>query len=377
MIKGFMDHWVPSQDHVSKFWKQDETVAIRMIDELRSDIDFNHFTFYTKWYTNGIKSKLPYLYNHPESANVKTNNEWGRNMISHLHSKGISVGAMLQFLTYEEHNWEKELSIDEWELRNCALTDGPNRIADFTAPEYQTRMKEIVKELLTEFPGIDYLFLEFEGARSDAVEALYPAWAAGQGKLVEEQYHYSPDAIEHCRRIGLEPSFIWSDEARAMLRYYYEMNLHSIREVLDQINYKGIVGVVIHSYGYETFIYPDILPDKSWWLVPWNYWVCENESPETEEKKAISKELMQKWNQEQFRICHIGDVTIGKEGLDLDVKNEAIRDFYKFSLDLQLDGYLGMGNPVPDTGLKWEGVTDEHVIKVRKLYKELYGAGGK
>lgn len=116
MLKGFMDHWVPTRDRISKFWKQDYETAANMIDELKNEIDFDHFTFYTKWYTNGVKSKLPYLYNHPDASNVITDNEWGRRIVNHLHGKGISVGAMLQFLTYDQHVWQRDLSIDEWDV---------------------------------------------------------------------------------------------------------------------------------------------------------------------------------------------------------------------------------------------------------------------
>jgi hypothetical protein len=75
-----MDHWVPTKDDISKFWKQDYGTAVRLLDELKRDINFNNFTFYTKWYTNGVKSKLPYLYNHPEASNVKTDNDWLRTL---------------------------------------------------------------------------------------------------------------------------------------------------------------------------------------------------------------------------------------------------------------------------------------------------------
>jgi len=375
MLKGFMDHWVPTRENISQFWKQDRESAVRILDELSADIDFNNFTFYTKWYTNGVRSQLPYLYNHPEAANVVTDNEWGRELISHLHDKGVSVGAMIQFLTYEQQAWEEALTIDEWDVGEFAETEAPVRIADFTSPQYQIRIKEIIREQLTEFPGLDYLFLEFEGVKSEAVQALYPAWAAEQGKQVPEQFHYSAEAEAHCRRIGQTPSFIWSQEAREMLRHYYEINLGSVREVLTELRYEGVVGVVIHSYGYETFIYPDILPDTNWWLVPWNYWVCEEESPTTEEKKVVSKELILRWKREGHRICYIGDVTMGRHGFDLETKNEAIRDFHAFSVETKLDGYLGMGNPVPAIGLKWQAVTDEHVLDARKLYQELYGKG--
>jgi hypothetical protein len=117
---------------------------------------------YTKWYTNGIKSDLAYLYNNQESSNTKTNNAWGKEIIDYLHKNNISVGAMLQLLTYEKQHWN-EGKIGEWDLRHVAKTDSTCYIADFTDEDYIIRMQDIIKEQLTIFPDIDYLFLEFEG----------------------------------------------------------------------------------------------------------------------------------------------------------------------------------------------------------------------
>lgn len=375
MLKGFMDHWVPTRDNISGFWKLDFQAAAKTIDELKRDIDFNNFTFYTKWYTNGIRSELPYLCNHPEASNVKTNNEWGRKIVSHLHEKNVSVGAMIQFLTYDRQVWEREMTIDEWDVGEFAATDLPVRIADFTNPLFQTRVKEIIKEHLTQFPGIDYLFLEFEGVRSAALQAIYEKWAQDKGLPRPENVHYDPERAAHCECIGQQPELIWSDEVHAMMRHYYGLNLRAVQEAADELGYEGIVGVVYHAYGYEAFIYPDIVPDTRWWLVPWNYWVFEDESERTERRKQVSKELMEKWKREGHRVCYIGDVTMGRNGFDPDVKTKDIRDFYDFSVRLGLDGYLGMGNPVPEVGLKWQAVTDEHVLEARKLYRELYGKG--
>ncbi|MBP1990677.1 hypothetical protein [Paenibacillus eucommiae] len=387
MLKGLMDHWVPTRDPISKFWKQDFETCAQIIDDLKRDMDFNNFTFYTKWYTNGVYSRLPYLYNHPEASNMKTQNEWGRKMIKHLHDKEITVGAMIQFLTYEQHMWEPDLTIDVWDVSGFAETDLPVSIADFTSPLFRTRIKELIKEQLSEFPGIDYLFLEFEGVKSEALQVIYDKWVrerdrvsgevgSGSGSGSEDrQLHYAAHKAEHCRRIGQKQSLIWSDEISEMLSYYYDLNLRAVHEVLEEVGYQGDVGIVYHAYGYEAFIYPEILPDPSWWLVPWNYWVFEDYSMETEQKKAISKELMTKWKKDGHKVCYIGDVTMGRNGFDPAAKIRDIRDFYDFSVELELDGYLGMGNPVPDIGLRWEAVTDEHMLQARELYKELYGSG--
>ena len=371
-----MDHWVPSRDYISKFWKQDIKTVVRILGELRSETEFNNFTFYTKWYTNGIKSELPYLSNHPEASNMRTGNEWGRSIIEHLHGMGVSVGAMIQFLTYENRVWEEELSIGEMELGHVAETELPVRIADITNPLFRKRFKAIIKEHLAQFPALDYLFLEFEGLHWGDVQLVYDIWTRQSGTPNAESLTYEDEVLDHCKRIGVAPSLIWSKEAKRMLTHYYGLNLQAAKEVLDEMKYEGIVGIVIHSYGYETFIYPELLPDPDWWLVSWNYWNCENESDETEQKKAISKEKMLQWKRDGHKVCYIGDVTIGAEhGSDMQAKKEVVRDFYDFSVKYELDGYLGMGNPVPDIGLKWIGVTDDHVLQMREFYSELYGRG--
>ena len=373
LLKGFMDHWVPSRDFISKFWKQDYDAAIRILDELREGIPFNHFTFYTKWYTNGIKSRLPYLYNHPEASNVKTDNEWGRRMIDHLQSKGISVGAMIQFLTYDKAGWEQELATGEFEIGHVAEADDPVRIADISNSLYQVRLGETIKEQLAEFPRLDFLFLEFEGLDWGDVQIVYRNWTRRRGMPKSKTFHYRAETEALCKRMGIPLSFLWSEEAREMLNYYYKLNLQAAKAAIDEMAFEGTVGIVLHAYGYEALIYPDILPDPDWWLLPWNYWVCERDSPEKEQRKAISKEYMIKWKLAGHKVCHIGDATIGREGLELDRKLAEIEEFHEFSLKIGLDGYIGMGNPVPDIGLKWIGVTDSHVLETGKLYRKLYG----
>ena len=372
-MKGFMDHWAPSRDHISKFWKQDLHSAIRILDELAEDIAFNHFTFYTKWYTNGIHSNLPFLPNHPEASNVKTGNEWGRAIIDHLHGMGVSVGAMIQFLTYENPAWEKERTAGEIELGHVAETKLPVRIADVTHPQFRDRIKAIVKEHLEQFPSLDYLFLEFEGLQWGDVQHVYGQWTRQRGFPKAVSLSFDHETLDHCRRIGVTPSLIWSLEGREMLMHYYKVNLQAAKEAVEEMNFTGDVGIVIHSYGYETFVYPHILPDRNWWLVPWNYWNTEKESEETEQKKAISKEKMLEWKKNGHRVCYIGDVTIGPErSSGMQGKKDVIRDFYQFTVN-HLDGYIGMGNPVPDIGLKWEGITDDHALEMRTFYRELYG----
>ncbi|HHY22927.1 MAG TPA: hypothetical protein GX527_01635 [Clostridiaceae bacterium] len=45
MLKGFMDHWVPTREEISKFWKSDAQTVKKSIDNMRKEIGFNNLTF--------------------------------------------------------------------------------------------------------------------------------------------------------------------------------------------------------------------------------------------------------------------------------------------------------------------------------------------
>jgi hypothetical protein len=373
MLRGFIDHWAPSQNNISKFWKSDFETVSQKIAGMKRDIDFNNFTFYTKWFTNGIKSGLPFLRNHSDSSNVKTDNQWGRNLISFLHNQGISIGNMLQLLFFEKDNWGKNNILRTTdECKKYAETEQSEIIADFTQHEYINRVKEIIAEQIAELPGFDYIFLEFEGIRPEDFAKIYAKWAVKNGRPDISHLSYSNDSQQHCKRISQELNIMWSTEGQEMFRQYFASNLKEIHNHLKSINYHGSVGVVHHLYGYESLLYPDILPDRDWWLLPWHYWVFEKPGISDEEinaKKDLSKELLQKWKKDGHRVCYIGDVTLGRYGL------EHIDEFYKYCEDIHLDGYLGMGNPDPDIGLRWndgEQVDTSYIMAARNLYKKLY-----
>ncbi|GIP36047.1 hypothetical protein [Paenibacillus sp. J2TS4] len=372
MLKGFMDHWVPTNDSISTFWKKELPVVIEQLDGLKRDIDYNHFTFYTKWYTNGIKSNLPYLHNHPDASNVKTDNAWGNAIIEHLHRQGISVGAMLQLVTYEQPHWEDDWSIGEWDV-GVAPTALPVKLADFTQDGYLDHMKSVLKEQLTLFPGLDYLFLEFEGVNAGDVNALYERWAAEHGKPAIEHVHYEDETIDYCRRLGIKLDVTWSVEGREMFRHYYGRNLDAVDDLLNEVNYQGKVGIVYHLYLYEAFIYPDLLANrKHWWLLPWHYWTMLPADEITmSERKRSGLQLLKQWKEAGYPVCYIGDVTIGAISGD----RESIVQYYEYCEELQLDGYLGMGNPDPHLGLRWLNVSDQDCADARELYAELYGSG--
>jgi hypothetical protein len=102
-IQGFMDQITPSAENISTIYKASAAEIEAVIAGLLAEMDFNHYTFYTKWYTNGIKSTLPFLANHPDNLNVRTDNRAFRDVIDFLHGHGLSVGAMFQIYTYESN----------------------------------------------------------------------------------------------------------------------------------------------------------------------------------------------------------------------------------------------------------------------------------
>lgn len=371
MLKGFMDHWVPTRESLTKFWKTDIGQVKADLDGLKKDINFNNFTFYTKWYTNGIYTKLPFLSNHPEAQNVRTKNLWGNQIIDYLHEKGISAGAMLQMLTYEDTLWDKDLSLGEWDLRGVAKMDTKCCIADLTKSASVDRMKKLISEQVTEFPKLDYLFFEFEGLRFEMLEKVYAGWASRNHKPSLKDVRYDDITKSYCRSIGFDLTFLWSEEGREMLKEYFGGIFAGIDRMLREIGYRGQVGIVYHMYNYEAFIYPEVLPDKKWWLLPWHYWTFE--SPDTApeiigQKKLHSKEMLREWKNRSYRVCYIGDVALGNNGLD------SAREFYDYSVEIGLDGYLGMGNPECSRGLRWIGVGDDTVLKARQLYQAMYGS---
>src|SRR5262245_41155444 len=117
MLTGLMDHWTPSHDAVSQFWKTPFEAATPAMAALCNDVGINNFTFYTKWMSNGVKSSLPFLKNHPKAQNVVTNNDWGRNWIDFFHNRDMTVGAMIQC-----YWWEKGMLPSQAVLRHRPYT---------------------------------------------------------------------------------------------------------------------------------------------------------------------------------------------------------------------------------------------------------------
>jgi hypothetical protein len=72
-------------------------------------------------------------------------------------------------------------------------------------------VKELVKEQLTQFPDLDYLFLEFEGLRSHVCEKLYETWAPEHGYPDAANVHYHSEKVARCARLGIHHRnmFFW------------------------------------------------------------------------------------------------------------------------------------------------------------------------
>jgi hypothetical protein len=122
---------------------------------------------------------------------------------------------------------------------------------------------------------------------------------------------------------------------------------------------------------YETPHLTECLPSRKWWLLPWHYWGWDfcRDTPD-----AVVRRQMD-WCQDQFRarigegwpLCYIGNATLPTQRLD------TIREMIAFCRDHGAAGHLGMGNPIPEYGLRWHGATEEGVGRARSLYRELSG----
>jgi hypothetical protein len=372
MRKGLIDHWVPTAPAYSKFWRADLAAAKRAILEVREDVGHDGMTFYTKWYTNGMKSDLPFLRNHPDSSNVKTGNEWGRELIDFLHGQGMTASAMMQLYTYEQPEWEEALSIGGWDVRICAGNDADVRIADFTQDAYVGRMQAIIREQVEAFPDLDDLFFEFEGIFPQHLAILYDRWAAANGMPPAAQATIAPETGEFLKRTGQPAHLLWSEEGRTFLRGFYARNMDVVDEVLRETGYKGRHGICFHIYDYETFLYPALAAERPGWaLMPWNYWMWTRKP--FEECRAVAKDNIARWAKEGHEIHYIGDATVGS----IPKYSDVVEDFYGHCLEQGVAGYLGMGHPDLTIGLRWTDVTDEMVLEARKLYTKMYrNAGG-
>jgi hypothetical protein len=343
------------------------------LDGLRTEIAFDNLTMYT---LGNYRSALPFL---PQAG---PDPALQQAKFAHAKALGLSTGVMLQLLSHNQESWGAEIVLGGMTPEKIAdieaISKGPVTVtpitADFTHEGYVPRLLAMVDEQLRLFPDLDYIFLEFEGidfVPRDQLETVYRRWADPLGLPGFADVTYTSDTVDYCRSILTEPSVFFAEEFRAWCRHFHGRNLHAVCDYLREVGFTGTVGVVFHLYGYESRIFPDLLPDPGWWLLPWHYWNPNFEPAGTTaamiaQKQAVSKASMRRWVAEGKPVCYIGDVALGKGGLD------AVRDFYAFTASLDPAGYMGLGLPDLAIGARWIGVEDSDLLAARAVYRELY-----
>ena len=365
MLRGFMDHWVPTRKYLNAIWDADIENVIKMIDNLSSEIDFNNFTFYSKWYTNGIKSTLPFLRNDDNCSNVKTDNKWGRYIIDYLHQKGMSVGLMLQMCTFEQEVWDSAPIIGHWgdEIFEFAKIETPIVIADISSEKYISRITDLIKEQLHAFPNVDYLFFEFEGIAAEMIKTLYKKYI-DMNHIPMEEPKYSIEVIEHLKALSQPIDIRYSDIALNMFSYYMKRIIERINETLKELKYTGKVGVVYYPLSYEKFFMADIVLDNNWILLPWAYLGGLSEKINKQNAIEILFNHIKCRKSKSQEIIYIGDATISPWDL------ESIGITMDFCEREEILGYLGMGNPTVELGMRWKNVVDKQIRDVRDLFKK-------
>ena len=389
MLKGFVDHWCPTKPEFASWWNAPFAVVREDLLRLMDQVDFDNLTFYTKWYTNGIYTRLPFLSNYPDASNVKTQNDWGRSIIELLHANGRSTGLMLQLLCFEPSSWGKNAVISKdpdclFDISFVAPANERIVLADFTEELYQQRVVEIIREHIAEFPDVEYLFLEFEGLIINRKLSRLICEKFGQADPVT----FSSKTLEHCYNVMFDLDHTWSNEFVQINRQYMGSLFKRIDAMLKQQGFTGKIGVVFYAWGYESMYIPEILPDQKWWLLPWDYpgriednskiytggnryvipWDAQSKRTFEVSQRRINaiKENLLEWKQQGFKQCYIGNGTISSGSSDI------TEELFNLCEKEQLDGYLAMGTPHCDRGLRWPGFSGEDVKTASELYRKLY-----
>ena len=367
MLTGLMDHWVPSHDAISRFWKTPFDTLRPLVERLCDEVAVNNFTFYTKWYSNGIKSALPFLRNVPEAMNVATDNAWGRRWLEFFHDRGMTVGAMLQCYTFQPGLLPREAVLGTWAgTRRATGLEGDNEIADPTWDGYPELLVQMIEEQLRLFPDFDAIFLEFEGIG-----------APGKGsRLWQMAQEAGPDSVEPALRAQWEESgfgggddaWTWSAPVQKLLRDSLATQLAAVDKLLDRIGFNGISGVVYHAMGYETPYVLDCLPGRDWWLLPWHYWGWGHKEPDETAQRQTDwcKRSFRERVEQGYKLCYIGNATLPT------VRPDAITEMARHCMEIGAAGHIGMGDPIPQYGLRWHDATEQGVAAARRIYKDLF-----
>lgn len=367
MLTGLMDHWVPSHDGISQFWKTPFETLVPEMERLLREVAVNNFTFYTKWYSNGLLSRHPWLVNHPQAQNVITRNDWGRRWIDWFHARGMTCGAMIQSYAYEPGMLPREHVLGTWKgtHRCIGRPEGEDcEIANPEWPGFTPLYGQMLEEQLREFPGLDAVFLEFEGLNS--VPPQHAIAARVKGETVSPTVR--AQSAESGWPLGAGEPWEWTPGGQAALERTLRAHISEAHNALDRAGFKGIRGVVFHAMGYETPYVLSALPTRDWWVLPWHYWGWGGNDSD-----ALVRQQMD-WCRRRFAamakaghpLCYIGNCTLPTE------RWESIREMVAFSRDIGAAGYLGMGNPLPEYGLRWHGATDASVAQARDVCRQLF-----
>jgi hypothetical protein len=370
MLMGLMDHWVPSHDAISRFWKTPFAELRPALEALCDEVDVNNFTFYTKWYSNGLKSSLPFLVNHPQAQNVVTDNAWGRELIDFFHGRGMTVGAMLQCYMFDAGRLPPEGVTDSWkDLRRCTGYEQDAEIADPTWPAYADVFAQMLDEELRLFPGLDAFFLEFEGVRFKPDHSLVrDLMAEGDpGRQITAENRALREATGFGAGASAAELCLWTPSVQAALGGALRRNLEVAERVFARHRYAGIRGVVYHAMGYEVPYVHEALPSAAWWLLPWHYWGWGAAEPEPQLRQQVDfvKQRMAEDARAGRPVCYIGNATLPSERFDV------VEELLRHSQRIGAAGYLGMGDPLPHYGLRWHGATEESVGRARDVYRRL------
>lgn len=363
-----MNHWVPSADIISRFWKTPFAQLRPQLEAELDRLDINNYTFYTKWYSNGVKSALPFLRNHPQAMNTLTGNDWGRECVAFLHSRGLTVGAMLQCYTFETGALPQEAVLGVWRGSENDTGAVPADIVNPAWPEYERCLEQMIREQVRLFPDLDQWFFEFEGIGAapadNALSRLAPAGAGSSS--------FSPAVRRQWERLGRTSppagAWIWTEPVQAVLRETLARHLAIAERVLREEGSRAARGIVYHAFGYEVPYVLDCLPGTDWWLLPWKYWGWGGGEKDPDEvvRRQIDfcKEDFRRLAAEGRPLCYIGNASLPT------VRPETIVEMIEFCREIGAPRYLGMGDFLPDHRLSWRKATPGHLEGLYRLYRE-------
>jgi hypothetical protein len=296
---------------------------------------------------------------------------------------------MLQLLCFEPSAWGSGATISMepdclGDISFVAPVEEKYLLADFAQELYQQRVLEIIQEQVTEFPRVDYLFLEFEGLIIN--RKLSRSICERYGKA--EPVSFSNKVMDHCHHVLFDLDHSWSMEFLQICGQHLGSLFRRIDEMLKKQGYAGKVGVVFYAWGYESEYMPDILPDPEWWLLPWDYparvkddtklyvggnrfavpWDANSNQTDkfSQQRIAALKENLMAWKRKGLRQCYIGNGTIAGDSTQI------TEELYRLCEEEQLDGYLSMGTPFCPRGLRWPGFTPDDASAAAELYSRLY-----